>query len=177
MDRPSLWARSQVLDPPGYARLSSGSCTRSACVRLAAQRVATVTGSCAADIIGLNLRGASTLMNTSTIDSDTERAARLFMGRIEGLYRVDQALLFGSRARRSHRQDSGADIAVVIAGEHRKRSTVAVDMAEIAFEVLLDTGVLIEALPLWSSEFEHPERFCHRALIENIRREGIKLPA
>ena len=116
-------------------------------------------------------------MKPFTIDADTERAARVFLGRVAGLYPIDQALLFGSRARRSHRQDSDADIAVVIAGEHGKRSTVAMDMAGIAFEVLLDTGVLIEALPLWSGELEHPELFGNLALIENIRRDGIKLPA
>lgn len=57
------------------------------------------------------------------LDAGTERAARMFMGRISGRYFVDRAILFGSRARRTHAADSDADIAVVLKGEHGKRST------------------------------------------------------
>jgi hypothetical protein len=31
------------------------------------------------------------------------------------------------------------------------------------------------ALPLWESEWEHPETFNNPDLIENIRREGVRL--
>ena len=48
-------------------------------------------------------------------------------------------------------------------------------MADIAFDVMLETGVLVEAIPLWEDEWEHPERFSNPALIENIRREGVRL--
>jgi predicted nucleotidyltransferase len=114
-------------------------------------------------------------MTASSVDAATAHAARVFMDRIAGRYDVTQAILFGSRARHTHRPDSDADIAVVIHGEHGNRTPVALDMAGIAFEVLLDTGVLVEALPLWEDEFEHPERFSNPALIENIRREGVRL--
>ncbi|WP_370645097.1 nucleotidyltransferase [Mycetohabitans sp. B6] len=45
----------------------------------------------------------------------------------------------------------------------------------MAFDVLLETGVLVEALPLWEDEMEHPELFSNPALIRNIHREGIAL--
>ncbi len=48
-------------------------------------------------------------------------------------------------------------------------------MAGIAFDVLLDTGILIQALPVWPDELENPEQFSNPALIEIIRREGIRL--
>jgi predicted nucleotidyltransferase len=114
-------------------------------------------------------------METVAIDVDTARAAQVFLDRISGRYAVSEAFLFGSRARRTHRSDSDADIAVVIGGAHGKRSDAAVDMAGVAFDVLLETGVLIEALPLWQDELDHPERFSNPALIESIRREGVKL--
>src|SRR3546814_17549795 len=76
------------------------------------------------------------------LDSDTERAARVFMSRISGRYAVDRAILFGSRARRTHNATSDADIAVVLKGEHGKRSTTAIDMAGIAFDVMLENGIL-----------------------------------
>ena len=47
------------------------------------------------------------------------------------------------------------------------------DTAGIAFEN--DTGILVEALPLWSDGFEHPETFNNAAPIESIRREGVAL--
>jgi antitoxin ChpS len=51
----------------------------------------------------------------------------------------------------------------------------AMIMADIAYEIMLKTGIRIEALPLWESEWEHPETFNNPGLIENIRREGIRL--
>ncbi len=114
-------------------------------------------------------------MFNKVIDAETARAAKIFLDRIGGRYAVSEAILFGSRARRTHRADSDADIAVIIRGEHGQRSTVALEMAGVAFEVLLSTGVLIEALPLWQDEIDHPERFNNPALIENIRRDGVSL--
>src|SRR3546814_4345042 len=93
--------------------------------------------------------------SSDVCSSDLERAARVFMSRISGRYAVDRAILFGSRARRTHNATSDADIAVVLKGEHGKRSTTAIDMAGIAFDVMLETGILVEALPLWGRSEEH----------------------
>ena len=109
------------------------------------------------------------------MDRKTERAARAFMGRVSQHYDVDRAILFGSRARRTHTADSDADIAVVLKGPFGKRSSAAMDMAGIAFDVMLETGILIEALPLWGGEMEHPERFSNPALIRAIQRDGVAL--
>jgi DNA invertase Pin-like site-specific DNA recombinase/predicted nucleotidyltransferase len=109
------------------------------------------------------------------LDADTERAARVFMGRIAKQYPVDRAILFGSRARRTHSATSDADIAVVLKGKRGKRSSAAIDMAGIAFDVMLETGILVEALPLWGGELETPERFSNPALIRAIKREGVAL--
>ena len=83
--------------------------------------------------------------------------------------------LFGSRARRTHNPGSDADIAVVLKGEQGKRSATAIDMAGVAFEVMLETGILVDALPLWDGEMEHPEQFSNPALIRTIQREGVAL--
>jgi predicted nucleotidyltransferase len=109
------------------------------------------------------------------IDADTVHATRAFMRRVEGRYPVREAILYGSRARRTHRADSDADVAVILKGPPGHRKAAALDMADIAFDVLLETGVLIEALPLWEEELEHPERFSNPGLIQNIRREGISM--
>jgi uncharacterized protein len=109
------------------------------------------------------------------IDPNTARAVDAFLQRVAGRYSVTRAILFGSRARGAHGPESDADIAVVLPGQHDRRTPIALDMAGIAFEVLLETGVLVEALPLWEDEMEHPELFSNPALIENISREGIPL--
>lgn len=109
------------------------------------------------------------------MDTDTLEAVRLFIERISARYSVDRIILYGSRARRTHSDDSDADVAVVLIGERGERSTAAVDMAGIAFDVMLETGILVEALPLWNDEMEHPAHFSNPALIRTIQREGILL--
>jgi predicted nucleotidyltransferase len=111
----------------------------------------------------------------SDIDVETMNAARAFIARITGQYDLAEVVLFGSRARRTHGPDSDADIAIVLRGQHGQRFDVAVNMAGIAFDVLLETGVLVGPLPLWENEWEHPEQFDNPALIENIKREGVYL--
>ena len=114
-----------------------------------------------------------------TIDADTAYAACAFMRQVEGRYPVREAILFGSRARHAHRADSDADVAVILKGPRTgppgDRKAAALDMAGIAFDVLLETGILVEALPLWEDELEHPGQFSNPGLIQNIRREGVRL--
>ena len=109
------------------------------------------------------------------LDAETERAARVFMQRLEGKYPAIEALVYGSRARGDHRADSDADLAVILKGERGDRYKVSGDMAGIAFDVMMETGVLVSPLPLWEDEFAHPERFSNPALIANIQREGLRL--
>lgn len=50
------------------------------------------------------------------MDTDTLEAVRLFIERISVRYSVDRAILYGSRARRTHTDDSDADVVVVLTG-------------------------------------------------------------
>jgi len=109
------------------------------------------------------------------LDAETERAARVFMQRIEGKYSPIEGLVYGSRARGDHKPDSDADLAVILKGERGDRYKVSGDMAGIAFDVMMETGVLVSALPLWEEEFRQPERFSNPALIANIKREGLRI--
>jgi DNA invertase Pin-like site-specific DNA recombinase/predicted nucleotidyltransferase len=118
---------------------------------------------------------AAPLTDPPRLDPETERAARAFIGRLDGRYSVREGIVFGSRARGDHGADSDADVAVVLAGAHGDHTAAALDMAGIAFDVLLETGILVEALPLWEDEIAHPESFGNPALIEAIRREGVRL--
>lgn len=85
-------------------------------------------------------------------DPDTAYALRLFTTRAARRYDVLGAVLFGSRARGDHRADSDADLALLPWGGHGSRIDVALDLADLAFDVMLETGVLIEAIPFWEDE-------------------------
>ena len=109
------------------------------------------------------------------LDPETERAARVFLRRLEGRYPAIVGIVFGSRARGDHQRDSDADLAVILEGERGDRYQVSGEMAGIAFDVMLETGILVQALPLWEGEWRRPEEFGNPALIDNIRREGLRL--
>jgi predicted nucleotidyltransferase len=110
-----------------------------------------------------------------SVDPLTARAADEFLKRVASHYPVSRAILFGSRARHDNTAESDADIAVILRGERGERTDITLDMAGTAFDVLLETGVLVGALPLWEDEMEHPDLFSNPVLIENICREGIPL--
>jgi predicted nucleotidyltransferase len=111
----------------------------------------------------------------SAVDPKTERAVRIFLQRISQLYPVAGARLYGSRARSDHKRDSDTDLAVLIRGPRGNAIGVGADMAGIAFDVLLDTEVLVSPLPIWEEEWAHPESYPNPQLLENIRRDGIAL--
>src|SRR3990172_13355940 len=106
------------------------------------------------------------------VDPDTAKAARAFIAKVMSRYDLSGAILFGSRARRNHRPDSDADVAVLLRGHHGEFVDTKLALADLAYEVLLETGVLIQPLPVWEDEWAHPERHVNPALLRNISREG-----
>ncbi len=110
-----------------------------------------------------------------SLDAETDHAARVFMQRLEGKYPAIEGLLFGSRARGDNKPDSDADLAVILKGERGDRYKVSGDMAGIAFDVMMETGILVDPLPLWEDELKRPEQFSNPTLIDNIKRDGLRL--
>ena len=103
------------------------------------------------------------------------RAAAAFVAKLRGAYDVSHVILFGSRARGDGKPDSDLDLAVVLNGPRRDFVATKLDMAGLAFDVLMDTGVLVQPFPVWEDDLDHPERFVNPGLIRNITREGIRL--
>ena len=85
------------------------------------------------------------------------------------------AIIYGSRARGTHRPDSDADVVIILNGERQRVLTTTLAMADVAYDVLLDTGINISPLPVWLDEWEHPETYTNPALLHNIAREGVRL--
>jgi len=109
------------------------------------------------------------------LDTVTEQAARLFLARVASDFDVAGGLVFGSRARGTHQADSDTDVAVLLRGPHGSLYETGMKLSDRSFEVLLDTGVCIQAVPIWEDWWNDPASFSNPALIENIRREGIAL--
>ncbi|MCU7837677.1 MAG: nucleotidyltransferase domain-containing protein [gamma proteobacterium symbiont of Taylorina sp.] len=109
--------------------------------------------------------------NQDKIDLTTE----LFLARINEKYDLEKAILFGSYARHEARAQSDMDIAILLRGLHAQRADTALDMASIAFDVMMETGILVDAVPFWMDEWQHPENFKNPALIKNIQQDGILL--
>jgi predicted nucleotidyltransferase len=108
-------------------------------------------------------------------DAAAVSAAREFIRRVSARHPVKAALLFGSRARGTHRSESDVDIAVLLRGGRGRLMDTSLELADIAFEVLLETNIYIQPLPIWEDEWEHPETHSNPRLLENIRREGLPL--
>lgn len=48
-------------------------------------------------------------------------------------------------------------------------------MADVAYDVLLETDINISPLPVWLDEWEHPETYPNPGLLRSIAREGVRL--
>lgn len=109
------------------------------------------------------------------IDPATEQAVRRFITLVAGQFDLAGTILYGSRARGTHRPDSDADVAVLLNGAHQRFLPTALAMSDLAFDVLLETGINITPLPVWLDEWEHPEHHSNPTLLHNIASEGVRL--
>ena len=108
------------------------------------------------------------------LDPDTEGAVRSFLDRLPADIRLDRAILFGSRARGEHRPDSDADVALILHERGKDWRTLS-ELAGIAYEVFVDTGIMIQPVPIDIEDWLHPEAFPRPSFLRNVGREGIVL--
>ena len=114
-------------------------------------------------------------MNAADLPRTTLQVTRAFAARVASAYPTQQTILFGSRARGTAHAESDADVAVVLKGAPGHFIHTKMAMNDIAYDILLDTGIRIQPLPVWEEEWAHPERYSNPQLLRNIAREGIPL--
>lgn len=105
------------------------------------------------------------------LDPQTEKAVRTFLARVPTELKVEKAIVFGSRARGDSRPDSDADLALIF--ERGNEWRVVELLGGLSFDVLMDTGILVQPVPISTFDWTHPEEFPRPGFLRNVAREGI----
>jgi len=120
--------------------------------------------------------GAETVRSIEDILSppgkaDVGRALELFAASVNAAYgdRLSGLFLFGSRARGNHEPFSDADVAVILTDQNWELVREARRLARLAHEVLIETGVEVQALPVSREAWDEPARHSEPALVESMR--------
>jgi uncharacterized protein len=110
----------------------------------------------------------------TVVDPETERAVRQFIARIPLDLPLERVLLYGSRARGDHGPDSDADVAVILR-EGAADWKLLWMLTGLAYDVFVDTGIMIQPVPVSSLDWADPDRFPRPSFLRNVAREGIQL--
>lgn len=102
-------------------------------------------------------------------------AARDFARRVALVWPMQGAMLFGSQARGSAHAGSDTDVAVLLQGEPGDFVATKLALDDVAYDVLLDSGIRIQPLPIWEPEWAQPQQYSNPRLLENIAHEGLAL--
>jgi predicted nucleotidyltransferase len=105
-------------------------------------------------------------------DSGARQAARRFVEQVSHIFPMTRAMLFGSYARASASPTSDVDVAVFLSGPAKPFLSTKLALADLAYDVLLETSFHIQPLPVWEEEWRHPASHFNPSLLENIAREG-----
>lgn len=114
------------------------------------------------------------LLTMNAIDPATEGAVRTFLGRLPPDLPLERALLFGSRARGDFGPESDADVALVVAHAANHWRTLWM-LGGLAYDVYLETDVLIQPVLVSSQDWAQPARFRRPSFLMNVAAEGIPL--
>ena len=106
------------------------------------------------------------------LDPDTESTVRVFLARLPADLRLKYAILYGSRARGEGRPHSDADLALILADGESDWQLVG-SLAELAYEVFLEHGILVQPVPISLKHWLNPERFPRPGFLRNVARDGI----
>ena len=114
-------------------------------------------------------------LHSHPLDAATLKTVQAFLKSVTAVFSVRSAILFGSRARGEFKSTSDADIAILLTGNHGEFMATKMQLSDIAFDVMLKTGIRVEALPVWEDEWGNPDAYRNPFLLRNIERDGIRI--
>ena len=89
-------------------------------------------------------------------------------------YGWSKRYFFGSRAREERRPDSDANVALILREPGDDGITLMM-LAELAYYAHLDTGIMVQPVPIAIEDWLNPEGFPRPGFLRNVAREGIVL--
>ncbi len=107
-------------------------------------------------------------------DPLTARSVIRFRELIGDKWPISELWLYGSRARGDAREDSDADIAVILEGPKGRTTTVSPQMAGVAYDIWEETGIIVSPVAIWRDDWNDPSGHGNPYLIEAIKQEGIR---
>jgi uncharacterized protein len=112
-------------------------------------------------------------------DADARAAVQAFLAAVQARYGDDLKgmYLFGSRARGEHRPDSDVDIAVIFEDGPWRSVGRSIELAELAFEPLVQTGIDIQPRAVPASHWENPSLDIEAALLHRLKTDAKPLSA
>jgi uncharacterized protein len=107
-------------------------------------------------------------------EADVARALELFAASVRAAYgdRLAGLFLFGSRARGDNEPFSDADVAVILIDQDLGLVRETRRLARLAHDVLIQTGVEVQAWPVSHVAWDDPVRQPESALVESMRRDA-----
>ena len=95
-------------------------------------------------------------------------AAHGFARRVALAWPLQHALLFGSQTRGKAGTHSDTDVTILLNGEPGDFVTTKLALDDVAYDVLPDSGIRIQPLPIWAPEWARRENDSKLRLLKTL---------
>ena len=111
------------------------------------------------------------------IADDVKRALDSFISAVRAHYgeRLEEIVLFGSRARGDQRPDSDADVAVILKDGDWRFWAEKLTLADLTYDQLMEFGLRIQPWPISASAWMTPAKHHNPHLVEAMKQDGHPL--
>jgi antitoxin ChpS len=120
-----------------------------------------------------------TIVSREGMTEAATTALRLFADAVTLAYgdRLEELIIFGSRARGDASGHSDLDVAVVLNDATIDRYREKMALTDIAYEAILETGIEVQPWPVSVAEWIDPRKNENPALIRAMQRDGRRVEA
>lgn len=110
-----------------------------------------------------------------TMTPSVRKTLTFFAGKVAAAYgsNLVAVVLFGSPARHKANEDSDVDVGVVLKKVDDRRA-IRERLSDLAYDVLLETNVDIQAVAVTVDQWSMPETFSNPSLVRAMRRDACR---